>query len=136
MPGLFIDPVDQGFADAFSARGLAGEHKPGIADRFDGRGAAVEQIVGQAEQLSAALRDKPMDRFIRVEKARPRHPGNVSGKCSCALLPVERVVAVPQRKPLVVVLPGHKADSEIVKHSFVRESGIDRAAPERPRASS
>src|SRR5260221_11954893 len=78
----------------------------------------------QAEQSSAALGDKTMHRLISIEEARPAHRCNFRSERGRARPSVKRVVAVPQGKPLVVVLPGHKADSEIARHlSFrVRES--------------
>src|SRR6266404_5856964 len=107
---LLIDSIDQCSAHTFSARGLAGEQILQIAGGFDGRGAPVEEVVRQAKQFSAALSDKAMYRLICIEEARSGHPRNFIGRRRRAGPPVKRVVSMPQRKPLVVVLPGHKAD--------------------------
>src|SRR5258708_27148259 len=84
----------------------------------------------QAEQSSAALGDKTMHRLISIEEARPGHRCNFRSERGRARPSVKRVVAVPQGKPLIVVLPVHKADSEIARHlSFrVRESCTKRGA--------
>ena len=78
--------------------------------RLDGRGAAVEEIVREAEQFPAALRDQPMHRLIGIEEARPRHSRDVGGKRGRTRAAVKRVVSVPQGQPLVVVPPGDETD--------------------------
>src|SRR5260370_23476317 len=101
--------MDEGSAHALSAGGFGGEQILQIADGLDSRGAAVKQVVCQAEQLSVAFRDKTMDRFIGVEEARPRHSCRLGSKRGRTGPPVKRIVSVPQREPLVVVLPGYQA---------------------------
>src|ERR1700737_4839523 len=88
-----------------------------------------KQIVRQAEQLSAAFRDKPVDRLIGIEEARPCHRRDFRAKSGRAGPPVKRIVSVPQGKPLVVVLSGYKADGELAGHWF---PGFMKGAPRKP----
>src|SRR5216684_6338020 len=105
--------MDQGSAHALSAGGFGGKQILQIAGGLDSRGAAVKQVVCQAEQLFAAFRDKTMDRFMGVEEARPRHCCRLGSKRGGTGPSVKRIVSVPQREPLVVVLPGYQADRHL-----------------------
>ena len=54
-PGLFVDAVDERAADAFAARGFAGEEILQVTGRLDRRGIAAKQIMrpSRAPSLSA-----------------------------------------------------------------------------------
>src|ERR1700741_2220558 len=83
----------------------------------------MEQIVRKADQSSVVLGDQTMDRFIGVEKAGPRHAGDLGRKRGWTGAAVKRVVAIPQGKPLLEVIRGHEANGEIVGHCSVRDRG-------------
>src|SRR5207245_408258 len=87
-----------------------------ITDRSDGDRASVEYVVGEAEELAAALRDESVHRFVGVEETRPGHPRDFWGEGRRAGAAIKRVVAVPQREPLVVVFWNDRADGEVSGH--------------------
>ena len=111
------------------ARGFAGEQILQIAGRLDRRGRAVKQVMRQPEQRAVAFGDQRMHRLVGIEESAAqviaRDLGRQRGRARAA---VERVVAVPQRKPLLVVPAGDKADSEI-RWTFVPLHGWRRALP-------
>ena len=43
-------------------------------------GAAVKEIMREAEQFAAALRDQRMHRLVGIEEAPPCHPCDIGGK--------------------------------------------------------
>src|SRR3954447_19317496 len=75
----------------------------------------------QPEQFSAAVRDQRMHRFVAVEEARPCHGGDGGIKRGRARPAVKRIVAVPQGKPLCVVVAGDEPNGEIAGHEVISE---------------
>src|SRR5690348_9694858 len=76
----------------------------------------MEQIMRKPEQFAPALGDERMDRLVGIKEARPGHVGNLAGKRGGAMAAVKRVVAVPQRQPVVEIASFHKADGDIAGH--------------------
>ena len=95
----------------------------------------MKQIMRQPEQFAAALGDQRMHRLIGIEEARPGHRRDVGDKRGRARPAIERVVAVPQWKPLFVVLPGDSANRYVAGHICIPCS-VEERRPRRARRDS
>lgn len=73
----------------------------------------MEEIVRQAVELAVRLSDEAMDGLRGVEKSQPCGAGDFGRKGGGAGAPVKRVIAVPEGKPLVVVVGAEGADVEV-----------------------
>src|ERR1700760_1768878 len=116
--GPLIDTVDQGPPDAFAARRFAREQILQVTIRLNRDRAAMEQVVRQAKQLAVKLSNQRVHRFIRIEETGPSHLRNFGRESSRSPTPVKRVVSIPQREPLVVILPRYRANHQLVQYAF------------------
>ena len=101
--GLLVDVVNEGLANSELAPCGGREQILQITDWAKSGGAAVKQVIGQANYLSFMFRDHRKYRLDGIEEAFPGCLGNFLRQSGCSSPPVESVVAIPERKPLIKV---------------------------------